>query len=365
MKKNSRSNSSDHQFPENNEAPINFGDNKWLDNNTKYVSEIRTQDCKTNNNCHINNYANVVWFRGIKISSSCDLKKIKSVQILVNNNIILNVPFSLLLKLTQIITSDNYKIIDIPKEILFGNKCYDFPISALTVPVQFCIESDEIMNYTLILQYKSFASNINIKKLTCSINNYKEFDLKNSSDIVIKSKLSCIGLFIRTTKIESLCVRVGNLFEIVYNHDFKYSDGNILHSTDWSNKLLSVTNELLQCIPNSVRDIIHSYLLSDDILFDKYLYWIPFGNDASWKTAKTRLFNQIEYSDKIRKPLNKPKGFLESFFNQIFYKEDDEKKSNKINISLSFNKLHNVKIYVVTRHQYINIKNTGYILKLV
>lgn len=309
------------------------------------TNSIMSLDCKINKIHNIVDFGDTVWFCVFRFSKNCNLRAIKSFKIYVGDKILLDIPFKLLLKLSNKLMPENLKqivieehiFVYIPKEIFFGsNACSSIYLRSLRYPLSVCLLGLESftselvscrkpIEYSLILEYGEKMSYTCVNDVQCPINNYKEFVI-NGKNICINFPARYVGLFINTNKIDSMRIvfkrKSVNCETIEYDHEMLKYVGQIIYDTHWTQDHYKIMNESLTFFPRNALNIISSYI-SNDVNFTKYFYWLPFDHFKSWMEEA----NAMPLVDSVE---------------------------------ILFDKVYKGKIYVMFRNYYVNRNSIGF-----
>ncbi len=251
----------------------------------KYAGELQINRCVTNQYTNIEKKCDFFLMRGLIISKQYDLSDIECLDIIIDHNLIWKIPFSLLVVLSSIKTTNKQNIITFPPN-LFSN-CSTFmgiPLLKLAFyNITFILRCKYDIPYSIIQKSIYSIEKANKTEYNGIINNYNEVKFINKRQITIDncSSIKISGFFVETNeKLEFLKVDLDGITLFKYNEFLIKFSGEVLYKYKWSKNHKDMLFRTLKgTLPNEIINIINDYASVNR----KYLYWIPLEPEKSWE----------------------------------------------------------------------------------
>lgn len=303
------------------------------DNSKKDCSCIEiNRDLYSNKNYRIayHDNANIdIWLiEAIMIPIEYDLSMLEYFEISIGGQIIWNIPFDLLTKLTNIKKGKFYYLIPIPIDI-YGFyhediyklyyiepefKYYETNLNGISKfllgyhDIGFCLKSKsecEII-YSIIQKITSLCESsknriidINKSKMLMSrINQYTEIQFTNTKIINNISMYDDIkessGIFIKTNKkLKYIKFNWMDKILLCYDNDMIKHVGKVIHKNyRWTmDHTKAFTKAMRYILPQDIINIIIDYVINIIDLCAEYWYWIPFEPHEEWNTKNPHCVN--------------------------------------------------------------------------
>ncbi len=234
------------------------------------------------------------WFHMIKIPSHIDLKKIYTFDIFINGYPTANIPFNLMINLSEIKKTNKYLIIKIPSSMVFKKKNTDILFYELMYgDIDFQLTgSCELVdnNYQMLSKHKflketryynktnNYKTDDFEKCIKILSNNYLIFKFENTLSVDFEIEYNITGFFIETSYINKVSIFSNDVLLFDYSEEMIKQIGNKKTNT-YYNQILS--NNIVQTFSKILNnDIIEHIIIPYSQ--DTNLYWIPVSPFQSW-----------------------------------------------------------------------------------
>ena len=255
-----------------------------------FTSEIKINKYKTNEQIYVPKVHDIFCIRAFVISNEYNLNKFDHLEIFIGRNLIWDIPFDLLVRLSSLEKTETETIITIPKYIFSNSQTFiGIPLYRLAFDdTNFVVRGDYGTKYSIIRR-NTYCNNNNIrdnrdKECVEIINKYMSRSFNDQQKIYLDmySGIKTSGFFIKTDKKLDLIK-----FKIEYDTLFSYDNfminfvGKVIYKREWTEQhRKSLFKTLEKFIPHDVINIIDDYANS----YKEYLYWIPFNPESAWYT---------------------------------------------------------------------------------